>query len=354
MKKHYTTIAWMSAFILMGFSYLGCSSDEFKGASGDGGALSDGSSLSSDSFSLDFLGKSADKPHYTADTFFAKDPPPQYCGPDGGWTPPPVPGGTPECPDDKNLEGCPCSKKDEKAACWPGLRTNRNRGICKDGVTTCQLQGELTLRWGPCEGDVLPVSGVTEGPDACMCFSRGQWEIKNLIPCFITYNGTKTYAVSTFVDTNGEAKCPSNQSNVEPPKPQPGQVWSKNILDVDCTGQFKLCYTIKAGSFENPQQSDCTIAQSCTEAFYAKQDTPQELPNLPSWVSSEFTCIKKFIESGGYGEMSVIGTSTWCEEINDNGNPLVFHRVAYCPAKCMQQPDLPECQKCGNGASGDF
>ena len=70
------------------------------------------------------------------DAFFAEDPPPEYCGP-GDADAAVLPGGTPECPDDKNREGCPCSLHGATAPCWPGLRVDRNRGICQDGVTTC-------------------------------------------------------------------------------------------------------------------------------------------------------------------------------------------------------------------------
>src|SRR5436305_1120338 len=87
-------------------------------------------------------------PLIDSDAFWANDPPPQFCYLDGGAFPPPkVPGGTPDCPDDKNREGCPCPKLGETAPCWPGLRINRNLGICKDGTTTCQQLGELGQGW---------------------------------------------------------------------------------------------------------------------------------------------------------------------------------------------------------------
>src|SRR5262245_11768236 len=73
------------------------------------------------------------KPKYNADAFFEKDPPPMYCGVDGGSAM--IPGGTPDCPDDKNREGCPCTEKGKKTVCWPGLRANRGLGFCRDGET---------------------------------------------------------------------------------------------------------------------------------------------------------------------------------------------------------------------------
>jgi hypothetical protein len=307
----------------------------------------------SDPFSLDggTLTDTQVQPNW--DAFFADDPPPQYCGPNNNWQPPPPPGGTPECPDDKNREGCPCTKQGESAPCWPGLRKNRSRGICKDGVTTCQLEGEHLLRWGPCKGYVLPKPGATKGPEACNCFSQGQWQIKNLSPCFINYPGGKVYAVSTYVDSSGQVKCP-NVGNTPPPPPQAGPPWSTSSLNVDCAGQFRLCYTIKAGDFNNPSPADCMLAQSCTEAWYGQKNTPQDLPPLPGWSSSDPGCVANFDKVGGYGEMSVVGKSIECEPIDDNGQPLIFHRIKYCPLVCAQNPGLPACKSCGNGASGSF
>jgi hypothetical protein len=288
------------------------------------------------------------------DAFFANDPPPQYCGPTGGGgTPPPLPGGTPDCPDDKNREGCPCAKQGEVAACWPGLRKNRNRGICKDGTTVCQLEGEHLLRWGPCKGYVLPVPGVTKGPQACTCFSKGTWKIDNLSPCFVDYGAGQLYAVSTYVDSSGKAKCPT-PSTAPPPQPEPGQPWSTNTLTVDCAGQFKLCYTIKAGDYNNPSAADCVLAQACTSVWYAQKDTPQTLTPLPAWSAKDPTCVAAFEKKGGYGEMSVIGQSIECDAVDDNGAPLVFLRVSYCPLACNTTPSLPGCANCGNGASGSF
>ena len=286
------------------------------------------------------------------DAFFANDPPPKYCGPKTGWTPPPLPGGTPDCPDDKNREGCECKKKGATAACWPGKRANRSRGVCKDGVTTCKMDGEVHLRWGPCEGYVLPTPGVTKGPGACICFSAGQWSIKNLSPCFVTYPGGAVWAVSTYM-AGAQAKCPA-YGNTPPPKPQAGQPWSTNTLKVDCAGQFKLCYTIKAGNFDKPAATDCALAEVCTTAWYAKKNVEQTLPPLPGWTGKDAACTAKFVASGGYGEMTVVGKSIECQDINDNGKPLVFHRIKYCPVKCAQNPNLPECKNCGNGASGGF
>ena len=285
------------------------------------------------------------------DAFFAKDPPPKYCGPDGGGKAPDLPGGTPDCPSDKNREGCPCPKQGLVAKCWPGKRVNRNRGVCKDGTTTCTLHGELNLRWGPCKGYVLPTPGATKGAEACLCFSKGQWYIQNLVPCFMTYGDGKTYAVSTYMD-NKSAKCPPMVG--PPPQPKAGAAWSVNDLTVDCAGQFKLCFTIKAGDFSKPKAADCLIAQTCLSAWYAKKDVKQKLPDLPSWTSSNTTCIDTFAKIGGYGEMSVVGKSVECQVIDDKGQPLVFKRMKYCPQKCSNDPTLPECKDCGNGATGTF
>src|SRR5688572_14940002 len=63
---------------------------------------------------------------YDPNAFFQTDPPPKMCNLDGTSFPQPEPpGGTPECPDDKNRAGCRCPEAGMQAPCWPGLRANR-------------------------------------------------------------------------------------------------------------------------------------------------------------------------------------------------------------------------------------
>src|SRR5438477_13107811 len=121
------------AFVLVA---AGCGSNvsEKNFGGGDAGMMQGGGG--------DLAGTGIPQPdlHFDSDAFWAQDPPPKWCGPDGGV--PQTPGGTPECPDDKNREGCPCPTEGMKASCWPGLRANRGLGQCHDGVTTCQKFGE--------------------------------------------------------------------------------------------------------------------------------------------------------------------------------------------------------------------
>lgn len=282
------------------------------------------------------------------DAFWAQDPPPMYCGLDGGMLPQPQPpGGTPECPDDKNRQACPCKNPGEVAACWPGLRKNRNLGICHDGQTTC-IQTEVGSMWGPCEGYVLPVPGAMNGAAACNCFSAGRWQIDNVVPCFYTQGG-KLRGASSSVTVDGQPSCidmPDGPLSV-PPAP-----WSKNTLQVDCVGHFKLCYTLKAGDYKNPQPSDCTIATICTEGDYASAHMTQELTKLPAWVTTtaaQVSCAEQFMKTGGYGEMDVDGLTVTCEKVKK-----VFNRMNYCPLSCNETPTAPECQNCGDGGSGTF
>lgn len=290
------------------------------------------------------------------DAFFADNPPPRFCGPDGSMGPPAMlPGGTPECPDDLTREGCPCTTIGEERPCWPGLRVNRGRGICRDGVARCEQYDELVGRWSACEGYTLPRAGARLGPDACGCFSRGQWQITNLSPCFVTYPGNQVYAVSTYLDGMGHAQCPADPGMSPPPRPQPGTNFSTNFLTVDCSGQFRLCFTIKAGDPMHPAATDCVVSQTCTEAWYAHPGERQALPPLPAWANSDPTCAGRFTASGGYAEMSVRGLSTECQAIdNGSGQPYVFQRVPYCPVRCNTMPTLPECAMCRNGGSGMF
>jgi hypothetical protein len=298
----------------------------------------------------------SDKPDasYGADAFFATDPPPKYCVVDGG-TVPPTPGGTPECPSDKNREGCPCPTVGQTAPCWPGLRADRDLGQCKDGTTTCITINEgLEQVWGTCVGYVLPSPGATSGAAACKCFSSGQWNLTDLSPCFISYSGGQTYAVSSYL-VDGGVNCP-NVSDTPPPTPQPGVPWSTDTLKVDCAGRFTLCYTIKAGSATNPQPSDCVVGKSCVSGDYPTANAVQPFPALPGWTGTDPTCAAQFEASGGYGEMSVQGLSEFCEGIgaDDGGAPEVFNRVPYCPQSCQTDPTGAGCSGCQSAGSGTF
>lgn len=285
---------------------------------------------------------------FDPDAFWADDPPIMSCVSDGGMLPPPpIPGGTPECPDDKNRQGCPCTTVGEQRACWPGLRQNRNLGICRDGVTTCMRVGELNQAWGACEGYVLPTSGATGGSEACKCFSEGRWALDNLVPCFYTSGGEDIGAASSVIE-GGMPKCQS----MSKPLKAPSQPWSPNNLTVDCVGRWKLCYTLKAGDGANPQPSDCVVASVCSEGDYIEAKKTQALPQLPSWATTTqaaIDCAKKFKQSGGYGEMSVDGTTVTCDKVQK-----VFNRVKYCPLSCNTDPTQPECKNCGSGGGGSF
>lgn len=290
------------------------------------------------------------------DAFFASNPPPQYCGPDGGADggSAVVPGGTPECPDDLLREGCPCTAVGETRPCWPGLRANRNRGVCRDGMTTCEPYDELGGRWGACQGYVLPTPGARLGPSACQCFSEGRWELENLSPCFVQVGTNELYAVSTYLDARGQAQCPTLTPGA-PPAPQPGTVFSPNHLTVDCAGQFELCFTIRAGDVTTPLPADCLVARVCTTAWYPTAGARQTLPPLPGWTATDSACVRRFYDTGGYAEMSVVGLSRECQRIDDGmANPYVFLRAGYCPVRCNMTPTAPECQNCRNGGNGMF
>ncbi len=284
----------------------------------------------------------------TADAFFVDDPAPMYCGPDGGSAP--LPEGTPVCPDDKNREGCPCPEPGVQAACWPGKRVHRNHGVCRDGTTVCQDTAEFGRRWGPCEGYVLPDEAAVAGPEACGCFSSGTWAIDNLVPC-LHPSGMHVYS-----SIPGGA-FPNCGENVPAPPPFPGANWSENTLTVDCAGQFRLCFAIKAGDIEHVQTDDCIVMQHCVDVWYPEPGVAQQLPPIPAWVSTDGACAARFDPSRGigYGEMTVVGETIECDAVDDGaGNPYVIHRTKYCDQSCQQTPAAPHCSSCGTGASGMF
>jgi hypothetical protein len=289
---------------------------------------------------------------FSLDALAAEDPPNQWCGPDAEAPPATTLGGSPDCPTDKNLEGCPCAASGETAACWPGLRKNRDVGDCKDGTTTCSPSGEVGNQWGPCVGAVLPDPTATSGPAACDCFSEGQWHIDNLVPYFITYNGDAgpTIALSTTQDPDGGATVLPVVTNSTPdPPPEPAASWSTDELTVDCAGTFTLCYELKYGNFNNPLPTDCSITKVCLPAtYYGTANVSQVFPPLPPWeaTAAQSSCAVEFNVNGGYGEMSVLGESVLCQEIDDgSGHSFVFHRIEYCPASNTS---------CGQDGRGTF
>jgi hypothetical protein len=331
-------------------TYAGCSGDEAtlstppggagtagasQNAAGAAGASSGGASGNAGTSGID-LGPDTPNP----DAFWANDPPPPVCS---GGTAPPPPGGTPECPDDKNREGCGCTNIGETAPCWPGLRVNREHGQCKDGVTTCKANGEVGGKWGACQGYVLPTPGATSGPAACVCFTSGFWDIKNLEPCFLSDKSKQVVQATS--------KCPTG--NFTLPAPVPSEPWSTSTLKVDCAGKYSLCYTIRAGDSANRKESDCVIHKACLEVDYPVADVAQELPVLPAWATStaeENACAGTFAQVGGYGEMSVVGESVECDQIPNK----VFNVIKYCPLACNKDKTLPGCDKCSAGQGGTF
>ena len=286
-----------------------------------------------------------------SDAFFINDPPPLYCGPSPASPSSDSITGTVDCPSDKNRQGCACTEAGKVAACWPGKRLNREHGVCKDGSTMCTATQEFGLLWGPCEGYVLPEEGALAGPSACQCFSSGTWALSNLSPCI--YAGARgTYLYSSTLSATGGILC---GSNVPDPPPRPAEDWSTSTLNVDCAGQFKLCYSIKAGDVDNPKPGDCTIMQTCVDVWYPEARQDVALPALPSWVSSDTRCAGQFEQNGGYGEMSVIGKSIECDAVDDGkGQPYVFHRTDYCPPSCQNTPNTDACRACQTGGSGMF
>jgi len=283
------------------------------------------------------------------DAFFVSDPLPPYCGPDPDHVVE-TPTGSLACPSDKNREGRPCTEAGEQAACWPGKRLNREHGICEDGMTRCVDTEEFGLRWGPCEGYVLPVEGATSGPDACRCFSNGRWSLSNLSPCI--YRGTSTWLYSSTLSAEGTLLC--GEAPTEPPA-MPEDSWSTSAINVDCAGQFTLCFTIKAGDVNNRSDDDCVVIEVCSDVIYEEEGVDQMLADLPAWRSLDNECAAQFDTRGGYGEMSVLGESIECDEIDDGfGGRFVFHRTNYCPPSCQQTPTAPGCSECRPGGSGEF
>jgi streptogramin lyase len=57
-------------------------------------------------------------------------------------------------------EGCSCA--DGEPSCWPGRPDQRNVGVCRPGLRSCDVSGEF---WSECEGFILPSVEVCDGLD---------------------------------------------------------------------------------------------------------------------------------------------------------------------------------------------
>ena len=170
------------------------------------------------------------------------------------------------------------------------------------------------------------------------------------LPCIFRGEDTRSY--SSKLNEDGSLNCGSMPTD---PLAVPDEDWSTSTLNVDCAGQFTLCFTIKAGDVKNPQDSDCVVMEVCRDVFYEEAGVDQPLPSLPAWSSSDSACARAFRDTGGYGEMSVLGLSIECDAIDDGtGDRYVFNRINYCAPSCQQDMSMPGCAECRTGGSGDF
>ncbi|MCC7540701.1 MAG: hypothetical protein IT379_31080 [Deltaproteobacteria bacterium] len=55
-------------------------------------------------------------------------------------------------------EGCGCAPGATQS-CYAGPAETRAKGVCRDGVQECRLEGEFP-QWGPCHGAVIPIGEI--------------------------------------------------------------------------------------------------------------------------------------------------------------------------------------------------
>jgi hypothetical protein len=183
------------------------------------------------------------------------------------------------------------------------------------------------------------------------CFTKGQWKVDNLVPCLVEGESQRFFLYSSRSSAGGYVCDPVRST----PPPAPDSAWSSSTLQVDCAGKFELCYTLKAGSSAAPKPTDCSLVKLCVNTVYAQPGLTQRLPDLPGWSTEDSVCSKRFVDRGGYGEMSVRGTNQTNQPIDDgHGQPLIFERTTYCSPTCNDTPDLPECKDCSVNGTGMF
>ncbi len=136
-------------------------------------------------------------------------------------------------------------------------------------------------------------------------------------------------------------QIPDCNAAVDFPQPVPSEPWSRQRITSACTGDVRLCVSLKHGDAENPTDSDCEIMEYCFDAAYESAGKTLELPDLPGWSATDADCSNKFFEKG-YVEFRGDG------ELGCNNVPRI-NRVQICPAKCATEAekDSKECKKCG-------
>lgn len=280
---------------------------------------------------------------------------PKWCGPADA-QPPPI-GGTDACPSDKNLPGCPCAALDAEAACWTGLRKNRQVGVCHDGRTKC-VAGAAGNVWGACSDEKLPDGNPTNDQAACTCFSTVKWKIDNIAPC-IWQDANGYYAYSTWPASNatpGVEGCGLSDHLAR--DVQPEKAWSTSTLTTDCPGSFKVCVRLRAGDWTNPSENDCILGQSCVDAKNIKAFEATKLDDLPPWKTVDGVCAKAYetapdTQTPGYAELTVTGKTTTCNAVASEASDKehLFKRIPICARICRPgspgyDPSNADCIKC--------
>lgn len=193
-------------------------------------------------------------------------------------------------------------------------------------------------------GDSAQDAGDAGALNDCTCVTAGSWHLANVSPCVL--RGDKPWMFSASLTDGGLLDC--GTSVIEPPSP-PSSEWTTSAIELSCTGDFEVCWVIRAGSYLDPKPTDCVIARVCTSFSYPTASLRMTLPELPGWVSDEHACIEAFAE-GGYGQATLQGSSDSCGRIETTaGNPVVFDITNYCKVSCQMTPEAPECSNCQPG-----
>ena len=138
----------------------------------------------------------------------------------------------------EHQEGCSCSTPGATMVCFTGPASDRNRGMCKDGMQTCQALGELSSAWGACEGQVLDC-GTGGGGETFSGNECGQIAVGIGVVCKIT--------------ATGGVKCAHTVPAPDPPA----------LTDTRCitAGENGMCALSTAGAVRCwPAQGDAPVA----------------------------------------------------------------------------------------------
>jgi hypothetical protein len=184
-----------------------------------------------------------------------------------------------------------------------------------------------------------------EDPSTCAC--PLSIEVDNLAICAAQSTMTAPPRVYSTAQTTGEATCEDDDGRF--PHRVPAAPWTKLHISSPCTGNGKMCFSLRHGTAESPKDSDCVLAERCVDFDYQATDgSTVELPMMPGWTVTDQTCAFLYEREGGYIEFHAEDAEVGCASGLEGSL-----RTQTCPVHCAEQPDAAGCSACSDEPLSD-